>query len=84
VGGGAGFAFANGTGKVQTPTGTISFEDAYSDSFTLNAIVGFPIGLGNAKKFFLVPSTRFRWFEQREEDAIDEDVTLTFVWVFGK
>jgi hypothetical protein len=84
LGGGPGWAFASADGEVTTPLGTVSFEGADDDSFTMNAIVGGAIGLGKTRKFFLRPATRFRWFEKREEDDIDQEFTVMFGWALGK
>ena len=75
--GGAGFSSASSDVSV----GGITFNDLDSESFTLHGGFGAIIDLG--EKYYIRPSTRFRWFENRDDDEIDTEFTVAFGWKFG-
>ena len=67
--------------ELSGPIGSLEIEGLDDDSFTLNAGLGARIMLG--KTFFLMPAAKCRWFEQREDEPIDTEVTLGFGFVLG-
>ncbi len=82
LGGGVGGAFASFDGQVTGLGAVVTFEDFTDESLTLNAGLG-PVFKIN-DRIFLRLLTRFRWFENREDDEIDQEITLGFGFAFGK
>jgi hypothetical protein len=81
--GGIGGAWLSSDGEL-TDTATmttIEFEDIEEDSFTAHAGIGPIIRLH--KKVFLRLLSRFRWFEAREEDEVDREITLGIGFPLG-
>jgi opacity protein-like surface antigen len=74
VGGGIGGAFTSIDGAIQGVGGSLLFEDVTGDSLTLTA--GFGMRIGLTKRIGLRLLKRYRWFEAREDDEIDSDLTL--------
>jgi hypothetical protein len=81
VGGGLGGAFASFDGRVTGPGATLIFDDYTDESFTLNAGIG-PVFRIN-DRWFLRLLNRYRWFEKREDDEVDQEITLGVGYVFG-
>jgi len=76
VGGGIGGAFISADGHIDEPGGELFFEDVTSDSLTLNVVAGAVFNVG--EKFYIRPQLRMRWFEAREDDQVDQEMSLGF------
>lgn len=74
LGGGIGGAFISSSGQVTGPLGTVFFQDLTRDSATVHVGTGAIIGLG--KKVFLRPMMKLRFFEARDDDEVDQEVSL--------
>src|SRR5262245_50067616 len=81
IGGGLGFAFTSVDTEVSGPIGSLEIEGLADDSFTINAGLGARIMLG--KTVFLMPAAKWRWFEQREDEPIDSELTLGVGFILG-
>lgn len=57
-------------------------ESHTDDSFTLHAGVGAKIDV--TESFYLRPDARVRWFEDREDNEMDWEVSLGFGWWLGR
>jgi len=74
LGGGLGGAIVSTDGQVTGTGGTVFFEDLTKDSLTAHVGTGMIIAL--SKKVFLRPMVKYRWFEAREAEEIDQEVSL--------
>jgi len=74
LGGGIGGAFISSSGQVTGPPGTVFYDDLTKDSATVHVGTGMIIGL--SKKVFLRPMMKLRYFEAREDDEVDQEVSL--------
>jgi hypothetical protein len=74
VAGSIGGAFTSIDGAIQDVDGTPLFEDVTGDSLTLSA--GFGARIAFTRRIGLRLLKRYRWFEAREDDEIDSDLTL--------
>ena len=81
---GIGGAWASADGELtDTASGaTVVFEDLEADGFTVHAGIGPIIRLH--KKVYLRVLTRFRYFDDREEDNVDREITLGIGFPLGK
>ena len=68
--GGPGYAFGSG-----------EIDDVDDDSFTFH--VGFGFKWDMTDSFYLRLASRFRWFENRNDDEIDREITFGVGWKFG-
>jgi hypothetical protein len=81
IGGGIGWAFASADVEVSGPSGSYTLQGLEDDSFTAHAILGPVLKLSD--RVFLRLATRFRWFEGREDDEVDREITLGVGFVLG-
>jgi hypothetical protein len=81
AGGGLGGAFASFDGQVTGPGATVVFSDFTDESLTLNAGFG-PVFRIN-DQWILRLLNRYRWFENREDDEVDQETTLGVGYTFG-
>jgi opacity protein-like surface antigen len=80
---GPGYAFASA--DIDTPSGSGNrfdkLQDLDDDSFTFHFGFGFKWDMTD--NFYLRLASRFRWFENRDEDEIDQEITFGVGWKFG-
>ncbi|MBP7148988.1 MAG: outer membrane beta-barrel protein [Acidobacteria bacterium] len=91
VGAGVGWAFASVDGTVRTRLPALrdvkerdaefTFRGADADSFTANVVLGPAYSFSD--KFSIRLQNRWRWFEQRDDDEIDRELTLAAIFAFG-
>jgi hypothetical protein len=81
IGGGIGGAFASVDLELTGPGIIIIGEDLEDDSLTLNLAAGASIQLG--KRFWLRPNSKFRWYESRDDDEVDQEVSVAFLFRVG-
>ena len=81
VGGGIGVTSASADGEIRGPNGTLFFQDITDSSLTANIAVGSIIGI--TENFFIRLMPKARWYEGREEDAVDIESSLLLGWTFG-
>jgi len=79
--GGLGFASVSADVTVSGQGVTIVAPDLTENSFTLNAGMGPVIRITD--RTFVRLLNRFRWYEKREEDNVDRELTLGFGFLFG-
>jgi hypothetical protein len=80
--GGIGGSFASIDATVTTPNLIALVDDLDRDSLTLHA--GFGPIFQVSERFYIRPSARFRWYENREDDEIDQELSLNFGWAFRR
>jgi hypothetical protein len=79
--GGIGGSFASIDATVTSPNLIALVDDLDRDSLTLH--VGFSPAFRINERFYIRPSGRFRWYENRADDEIDQELSLNFGWIFG-
>ena len=79
--GGPGWAFVSGDVKLSGPLATVTFNDLEDDSFMLHMGFGTKFHIGD--RTYIRLATRWRWFENREEDDLDKEVTIALGIKFG-
>jgi hypothetical protein len=79
--GGMGWAIADVDTSFSGPIVGVDVEGAQDDSWTLNAGVGVRVRFGESP-FFLDGRWKYRWFEARESDETDRELTAAFGWEF--
>ncbi len=81
----AGPGYAFGSADIDRPSGSGSLfdglEDLDDDSFTFHGGIGCKWDLGDS--FYLRLDGRLRFFENREDDETDSEITFGVGWKFG-
>ncbi len=78
---GPGFAFITLEGVVTGPGGpAVAFTGLEDDTFTFHIGAGFKYDLKD--NMYLRFASRLRYFEQREEDDLDQEITIGIGWKF--
>lgn len=79
VGAGVGWAFVDG--EISNFQGQTISDSLSDDSFTYNVAAGPIIKLGERANLRLL--TRLRWFDEREDDEMDREITLGLMFPIG-
>lgn len=81
VTGGIGLASVDADASVQGRSGSVDLE-GYDDS-TLTVNAGFGLSIRAGDRFYLRLLNKWRYFDEREEDEVDSELSLGFAWTFG-